>query len=98
MEVYIHMYFNVSMPSAPVDNRDNAVGRRGGPARAYTGVHRESLEPGLHAFFTPIPRRAACAASGLGSRRAAREIAEGRAGMERAVAVQPGEDALVLRQ
>ncbi len=51
-----------------------------------------------HAILGPIPRRAARAASGLGSRGPARETAQGRPRMEGALAVQQGEDAVVLRQ
>src|ERR1700722_14570336 len=51
-----------------------------------------------HALYAAISRRAARAASGFGSRGAAREIEKGGAGVEGAVAIQQGEDAVVHGQ
>ena len=52
----------------------------------------------IHALHTSISRRTARPPSGLGSRGQAREVEEGRAGVEGAVAVPAGEDALVHGQ
>ena len=58
---------------------------------------RLTIGPNHHALPAPIPRRAR---AGFRSRKswAAREAQEGRARVEGALAVQPGEDAVVLRQ
>src|SRR4029077_12081960 len=81
-----------------VDNRDNDGGprRRGRPP--YLRAAAALSLPNHHAILAAIPRRAAGAASGIGGRRPPRTAAQGRARMEGAVALQQGEDAVVLRQ
>ena len=51
-----------------------------------------------HALHAPVPRRAKGASSGLGSRGQARQASARGARVQGAVAVQQGEDALLLRQ
>src|SRR5207249_3412575 len=65
-----------------------------------TGYAGESVSDSgnRHAFLAPVPRRAACPAPGVGGRRPPCEAAQGRAGVEGALAIQQGEDAVVLRQ
>src|SRR5262249_32265813 len=84
---------------SPVNNlnsRDNPEHLRLRPARAY--IQKSPTTPTHHALHAKLPRRAEGAASGFGSRRPARQAEEGRARVEGAVAVQQGEDRLVLRQ
>src|SRR5258708_22896930 len=52
----------------------------------------------LNALYAPIPRRTARPASGFGGRGPAREVEEGRARVERPVAVSAGEVAVVHGQ
>src|SRR5437588_223453 len=62
---------------------------------AYGSAHRN---PNHHALSGFIPRRSAVAPPGVGGRWPSRQAEEGRARVEGAVAVQPGEDALILRE
>src|SRR5580704_7322697 len=55
---------------------------------ALSSRHAHATLANHHAFHAAISRRAARAASGFGSRGAAREIAQGGAGVEGAIAVQ----------
>src|SRR6476619_1776738 len=86
------------VPSELVDNRDNDGGRRRRPRPPYLRAALALSFANHHAILAAIPRRAAGAASGLGGRRPPRTAAQGRARMEGAVALQQGEDAVVLRQ
>src|ERR1700693_6530047 len=51
-----------------------------------------------HALYAPIPRGTACPASGFGSRGPAREAEAGGQGVQGAVAVPAGKDAVLYRQ
>src|SRR5689334_13989033 len=67
-----------------------------GPARRI--LANSTLPPiciATHALHAPIPRRSARPASGFGSREQARQVEEGRTGVEGAVAVPAGEDAVL---
>src|SRR5262245_58736376 len=86
------------MVGAPVDNRDKRRRPGGGRARVYTGQVPRITRVRPYAFSAAISRRAACPPSGLGGRGPAREAQEGRAGMEGALALQQGKDALVYGQ
>src|SRR5947209_7212170 len=65
------------------------------PVRSAT---RATKVPNRHAIPAPVSRRIACPASGFGGRRSPREAAQERSGMERALSVQQGEDALLFRE
>src|SRR5882672_2155242 len=89
------------MTAAPVNSREKVNNLRILADAAY--IHdRLAAAPDSHkipyALYASIPRRAACPASGFGSRGPAREVEAGRARVERLVAVSTGEVAVVHGQ
>src|SRR6187200_2013017 len=86
----------------PVNSRENPNNSRNSPRPPY--IHRrlarasDSGQKSAHALHAPISRRSARPASGFGSRRPAREVEAGGAGVEGAVAVPAGEITIVYRQ
>src|SRR5947209_11673180 len=75
-----------------VDSRDKPLGIGGPPHSPYNHNGPAESPANSHALSVPVPRRAACPASGLGRRGAARETEEARPRMGRPLALQPGKD------